>query len=77
MKKLAVCVTLAALAMVSTLQAGECCEKAQTTSTKKAKATVAVKSTETCSSEKATCGTKKTVAKINHNIKGATLLALR
>lgn len=63
--------------MVSTLQAGECCEKSQTTSTKKVKATVAVKSTETCGGDKSACGSKKTVAKIDHNVRGATLLALR
>ena len=77
MKKLTVGLMLAALAMVSTLQAGECCDKAQTSSTKKVKATASVKTAATCATEQSACGAKKSVVKINHSVKGATLLALR
>ncbi len=63
--------------MVSTLQAGECCDTTKTAA--KGKAMKAVKAEASCSGEKtaACCSSKKTVAKINHSVKGATLLAVR
>jgi hypothetical protein len=74
MKKLIVCLTVAAFAMVSSVQAGE-------KTTKAAAATCETTAKASCSVEVKTacCGgkSKKITAKIRSAQKGATLLALR
>ena len=69
MKKLTVCLMLAAFALVSTVQAGEKTEKAKATCTEEVKASCA---TQTACCAKAS-GAK--TAKVRHSMRGATLLA--
>ena len=72
MKRLIVCLTLAAFALVPALQAGEKTEKTAATSATKAKATASC-------SEKSACCEKDTVTKkrVDPSVKGGALLAKR
>jgi len=79
MKKLIVCITLAAFAMMTSLQAGEtstkaakssCCEQAKTAAT-----CSGTKMTSACAAKSA-CSASK-VAKRNREVKGAVLLVQR
>ena len=69
MKKLIVCLMLAAFAMVSTAQAGEKTEKTKATCSEEVKAS--------CSTQTACCAKASSAktAKLRHSMKGATLLA--
>lgn len=84
MKKLIVCLAVAALAFVPSLQAGE--KKTKATRAKAeaactaakaetACATTKVKAENACAAKTACCATAKSIAK--RDLKGATLLALR
>jgi hypothetical protein len=78
MKKLIFCLTIAAFATVSSVQAGEKVEKSKTTSADAAKSTCTVEVKTACATEKtACCASKKITAKKAHSMKGAQLLALR
>lgn len=77
MKRIIVCLTLAALALVPAVQAGEKTDKNKTVSTAKAKDSCAEK---TACSEKMSCCEKDSVTKNKVNpftVKGAALLAKR
>ena len=77
MKRLIVCLTLAAIALVPAVQAGEKTDKTKAVSTAKAKDSCAEK---TACSEKTACCEKDTVTKNKVNpfaVKGAALLAKR
>jgi hypothetical protein len=76
MKKLIVCLSLAALAMISTAQAGEPTQKAPAAPAAPAKSTTVAK-TEAGGCEAAACCAKKPAAKLDLSVKGATLLARR
>ncbi|MBI4663453.1 MAG: hypothetical protein HY735_32020 [Verrucomicrobia bacterium] len=74
MKKLTVCLMLAAFAMVSTLQAGEKNAKSQAACSDSAKASCSASAkTASCGEKTACCA--KTAAKARHAKRGATLLA--
>jgi hypothetical protein len=75
MKKIIVCLALAALVFVPALQAGE--NKAKTTSTKAEAscATATVAKAESCSAKTACCSSAKSIAK--RGLKGGALLASR
>ncbi|MBI2947634.1 MAG: hypothetical protein HYY23_08300 [Verrucomicrobia bacterium] len=72
MKKLTVCLMLAAFAMVSSVQAGDKSAKAQAGDT--AKATCSTAAQASCG-EKTACCAKTVAAKVRHAKRGATLLA--
>ncbi len=75
MKKLTVCLMLAAFAMVSTLQAGEKTEKGKAADASKSSCSTSVQAS--CGDKSACCAKTTTTAKARHAMRGATLLALR
>ena len=73
MKKLTVCLMLAAFAMVTSSQAGEKSGKSQATSADSAKATCSSAAQASCADKTACCA--KVTAKVRQTMRGANLLA--